>query len=151
LTLPVEANLRFAQALAAYDSGMKLEQDDRYRISNSYNLVQHVVVPILTSPQLFGGDDLKKKLVEVLHSIDRQIKTSRADDAWAYSDLGLVHLLLGDESLANDAWDQMDEKKLQDNVYTSGLPVLQSLSAVLRDNAPLHRAVERFRLSLPNS
>jgi tetratricopeptide (TPR) repeat protein len=144
-----DAQARYQAAIEAFERGLALEQDDRFRIANSYNLVQRVVVPVLTSPESLGGSELQKKLGEILSVIERQLATTRPADAWAYSDLGLVQLLGGDEAAANWSWDKMDDLKPTRNVYTSGLPVLESLAAVVSDAEPFRRAAERFRAAPP--
>src|SRR5271167_467663 len=126
-----QARMEFDAALEAYKAGRKLEQDDRFRAKDSYNLVQSVVLPLILSPHRFDDEPYKRNLQEVERSIQRQIATSRPNDPWAYSDLGLIQLLLGDEVSSNESWDYMDELKPKQNIYTSGLPVLQSLSRTL--------------------
>jgi hypothetical protein len=53
--------------------------------------------------------------------------------------------LLGNAVAANESWDQMDALQPERNVYTSSLPVLQSLSDTLTQHLPLQRAVARFQ------
>lgn len=148
---PDQADRIYRAALEAYDKGMALEQDDLFRIADSYNLVQSAVVPVLTSPELLGNHQFQLKLREIALSIDRQIATARPEDPWAYSDLGLVQLLSGEEATANRMWDKMDALKPQRKVYTSGLPVLEALSSTLSDHQALRRAAERFRARVASS
>lgn len=140
-----EAAEPYNATIQAYEQGLTLEQDDRFRIANSYNLVQRVVVPVLTSPDSLADDELQARLRDIASSIDRQIATTRVGDPWAYSDLGLVQLLAGDEATANRTWDRMDDLEPQRNLYTSGLPVLEALANALPQNEGLRRAAERFR------
>jgi tetratricopeptide (TPR) repeat protein len=138
-----EAKAAYSAAIDAYERGLVLERDDRFRIANSYNLVQRAVVPALA--EIESPDDLKPKLREIALSIDRQIETSRVDDPWAYSDRGLVELLAGDEAKANRTWDAMDRLKPQRNVYASGAPVLAALAEARPHDEALRRAAKRFR------
>jgi tetratricopeptide (TPR) repeat protein len=144
-----EATARYHAAIAAYDRGLSLEQDDRFRIANSYNLVQRVVVPVLTSPGSLNDQGLQHTLREIGSAIQRQIDTTRPGDAWALSDLGLVQLLMGEEAAANETWNRMDDLQPQRNVYTSGLPVLEALATALPELQPVRRAARRFRASVP--
>lgn len=139
-----EADERCDAAIQAYEQGLVLEQDDRFRIANSYNLVQRAVVPVLMLPESRVGDELQARLRDIASSIDRQIATTRVGDPWAYSDLGLVQLLAGDEAKANRTWDRMDALKPQRNLYMSGVPVLEALSNALPRDESLRRAAERF-------
>jgi tetratricopeptide (TPR) repeat protein len=143
-----EVQARLKDALAQYEKGLKFEQDDRFRVANSYNLVQSVVLPVISEPHRLDDEKFKPKLHDVHAAIERQIATVRAEDPWAYSDRGLVELLLGDTMAANESWDQMDALQPERNVYTSGLPVLQSLSNKLMQVDAIQHAVNRFRASI---
>lgn len=139
-----EADAMFERARDAYERGRSLEADDRFRIANSYNLVQSAVVPVLTASARLA--DLGGTLQDIAFAIERQIVTTRSNDPWAYSDLGLVYLLSGDEARAQRNWDRMDALQPQRKVYASGLPVLESLAGALPEIAPaLQRATDRFR------
>ena len=146
-----EKQTRLDAALEAYEEGLTFEQDDRFRVANSYNLVQSVVLPVIRKPGLLTDASFKDKLRKVHDSIERQIATVRSDDPWAYSDLGLVELLGGDPSAAHESWDQMDALQPERNVYVSGLPVLQSLSAALTQVDPERRAESRFSARLESA
>jgi tetratricopeptide (TPR) repeat protein len=141
-----ESSSTLRDAITAYKNGANLEQNDYFRIANTYNLIQVVIISILTSPDLLTSDEIKNQLRNAQRIIDRQIATSRSRDQWAYSDLGLVELLIGDELKANESWDYIDGLKPPSNVYTAELLVLESLSEVLPNHDPLRRAVERFRV-----
>ena len=56
------ADRLFNEAIDAYDAGMRLEQDDRFRISNSYNLVQRAVVPVLRNGSVLEDGEVKERL-----------------------------------------------------------------------------------------
>jgi hypothetical protein len=60
-----------------------------------------------------------------------------------------VQLLAGNDSAAKKSWDKMDTLKPMTNVYTSGLPVLESLSNTLPNPEAFQRAAERFRAGPP--
>ncbi|MFZ1425434.1 MAG: hypothetical protein WAS21_01540 [Geminicoccaceae bacterium] len=133
------------EALAQYAHGKELERTDSYRISNSYNLTQWLVVQLL-EPDLMqrGVEYFWSELRSAIDVIRRQIATVRSEDAWAYSDLGLLYILSGDEAAARMAWDDMDDLEPIPSVYTSGLAVLEELSKTLPQNDAMQRAIERF-------
>jgi len=142
-----ESSLSLRVALTAYQNGATLEQNDQLRIANLYNLIQQIIVSILASPEVLTSTRIRNDLQNAQKLIDRQIATSRCGDPWAYSDLGLVELLIGDELKANKSWDGMDTLRPEINVYTAQLTVLENLHKVLINHDALVRAIERFRAS----
>lgn len=138
-----------AEALKRYGRGKDLEQDDRYRMANSYNLVQSLVLPILGKPSSLKDAETRAQIEGAIETLRRQIATTRREDAWALSDLGLLKALLGDERGALQAWSEMDSLNPVGNVYSSGKPVLESLAEKLPDNAALQHGVQRFTAAIP--
>jgi hypothetical protein len=134
------------EAVAFYEKGQRLEQTEAFRISNSYNQVQFLVLRILLDPSLLRQHDaaMVDELTKTIQILRRQIITTRSEDPWAYSDLGLLHTLLGDEGGAKAAWEEIDALRPIRSVYTSGLSVLRELAGVLPNNKTLSDAITRF-------
>jgi tetratricopeptide (TPR) repeat protein len=134
------------EALECYAQGKRLEQNDAYRISNSYNQVQWLVLRVLLHPELIanGNREMLDELETAIQSLRRQIMTARRQDPWAHSDVGLLHTLLGDRPGANRAWAEVDALDPLPSVYSSGLAVLKELQRVLPDDEVLDNAVARF-------
>jgi tetratricopeptide (TPR) repeat protein len=134
------------QALDFYRKGKELEQNEAYRIKNTYNQIQWLILRVLLDPGLIAGRDepTRQELNRALQTLRQQIATDRQQDPWAYSDVGLLQVLLGDQIAADNAWDRMDSLHPIPSVYRSGLPVLQELAKVLPDNGGLRDAVMRF-------
>jgi tetratricopeptide (TPR) repeat protein len=133
-------------ALEFYGKGRELEQNDTYRINNTYNQVQWLILRVLLEPVLISGNNesMVAELRKTLQILRRQIATDRQQDPWAYSDVGLLHALLGDKIGADVAWNRMDAVHPIPSVYRSGLPVLEDLVTVLPDNDLLRGAAARF-------
>jgi len=134
------------EALECYAQGKKLEQNDPYRISNSYNQVQWLVLRVLLQPELIAdaNREMSDELENAIQALRRQIMTARRQDPWAHSDVGLLYTLLGDQPGANQAWAEVDALHPLPSVYTSGLAVLKELQRVLPDDEVLENAAARF-------
>ncbi len=132
----------YKAAIKAYQKGKAIEQTEAFRISNSYNQVQFLVLTILREPASIGS--LDRELESAIHALRRQIITTRTEDPWAYSDLGLLYALSGDETEASSAWDEMDSLKPVRSVYSSGLPILKELAEALPKKSFLAQSIERF-------
>ena len=135
---------RITEAVELYSRGKDLEQDDRYRIANSYNQVQWLVLRILNDPALLKSEKTESEIDLAIETVSRQIATTRREDPWAHSDLGLLKALAGDKRGALLAWRDMDDLKPVSSVYTSGIPVLESLANKITNNDGLQAGVERF-------
>jgi hypothetical protein len=137
-------------ALDLYGKGRQLELTKAYRINKTYNQVQWLVLQVLLHPTLITGNDpvFAGEIDKTLQVLDEQVRTTRARDPWAYSDIGLLRALKGGESWAEQAWDELDEKKPISDVYASGLPVLSALAAALPEHQALKNAVRRFQVKL---
>lgn len=145
----------FMAARKAYEQGMSLEQQDRFRLNSSYNQVQWLVLGILLSPDLLlaSNQQLRPEMERIETVIQQQIRTDRSRDPWAFSDLGLVRLLLGEEDGAQAAWSRIEGLDPLPAVYSSGLSVLETLRDAVPRHPGLESAVEWFkkRSSSPRS
>jgi tetratricopeptide (TPR) repeat protein len=132
------------EALIYYQKGRDIEQNPIYRISNSYNQVQWLVLQVLLGPNLIEDGKLSSDLDLAIQSLRRQIMGARSADPWAHSDLGLLLTLKGEKVAAERAWDEVGALNPLPSVYTSGLPVLKDLAKALPLHVGLQRAIDRF-------
>src|SRR5262249_17710210 len=86
-----------ATALESYRAGMELEENDRYRITSTYNRVQWTVLSIIDKPALLKEESFTQRLEAMLNRLLRHSATIRRDDPWALADLGLLATLTEDE------------------------------------------------------
>jgi tetratricopeptide (TPR) repeat protein len=135
------------QALTFYNKGREFERNASYRINNTYNQLQWLILQVLKKPTLIVERDpsMTEALRAMLQILRGQTTTDRQSDPWAYSDIGLLCVLLEDSDGANAAWDRMDRANPIPSVYRSGLPVLEDLAKLLPKNAVLRDAVVRFQ------
>jgi hypothetical protein len=95
-------------ARVAYDRGAEYESTPRFRILNTYNQVNGLVIRILAHPEFLsrpGGmvDDVPGQppqpmgalLARAADEIQRQLDAGREDIPWALADLALVRVLGG--------------------------------------------------------
>ena len=129
-------------ALDLYGKGRQLELTKAYRIGNTYNQVQWLVLQVLLRPALITGNDpaFAGEIDRTLQVLDEQVRTTRAQDPWAYSDIGLLRTLRGREPWAEEAWDEVDDKKPISDVYEFGPSRTQDVvSRPARASSPQQR------------
>jgi hypothetical protein len=147
-------------AIGAYDNGWQYESSRRFRILNSYNTVNRLVLRILRTPSLLGskapvpglGKSMGDLLGDAVALIERQMDTGRQDIPWALADLAMTELLRDGSDVAS-ILDQLDESTLTDPYP------LQSMLNVIRDllragvqpRERLITAGEHIRLRLPEA
>jgi tetratricopeptide (TPR) repeat protein len=119
-------------AIDAYEHGMKLEQ--RYRLDDSYNLTNWIVLQVLDKPARLEA--LSKQLEEAIALIQLQVEGPRRDQWWAWADLGLVCLLAGRVQESRRAYDRFQQAGARRTDYKSVLDVLRSLQEQLEPSRP---------------
>jgi tetratricopeptide (TPR) repeat protein len=108
------------QALAAYLRGCEFEKDD------SYNLVNSIVVELLIHPDRLGA--LLPRIETARTEVERQIRSHRSGQWWAWADLGLLGLLLDDLADAEQAYRQFTRTGARPSDYDSAISVLEQLA-----------------------
>jgi hypothetical protein len=136
------------QALKLYEEGKKLEEQDRYRITSTYNRVQWLVLSILLKPAVAATPQLLNTVRQMQPTVER---AARAGDPWRYADLALLALVAGDRDDAFDALEVMKSLNPVADVYKSGLPVIERLSAVLPEHTGLRDARDWYSSELQRS
>jgi tetratricopeptide (TPR) repeat protein len=116
---------RLTEAGLAYARGREIEQSEEFGISDSYNLVNSIVVSILRYPA--GIDALRNQLELAAAVVKAQVEGERRDQWWAWADYALLTLLIGDEEAAINAYDRFANCGPRLSDYQSVKRVLQSL------------------------
>lgn len=127
------------QSEEMYREGLTYEQEldeDSYCLSNS------IVIPILRDPR-----NLEKQRGDInraLGTIQHQVTTTRADQWWAWADLGLFNLLTGHSDAALRAYEQYELTGARRQDYDSTISVLADLKASLsKISHPLAEHIDR--------
>jgi hypothetical protein len=127
------------QSISAYDKAWEFESDDKYRVVNSYGMVNRLVSRLLLKPESlrvegetdFGEGVKRLDIRAALRAADRkiaeQLARPRRDDYWAAADLGLVTLLL-EQEVVPVAYAGFLAKSPPGYAFKSVLDVLRPLS-----------------------
>jgi hypothetical protein len=129
------------EALSAYASGCKLEQDPEFGIVDSYNLVNELVLKILIDPSSFGG--LADELLRAAETVREQVRGPRRDQWWAWADAALLELLVGNGQAADQAYHNFAKNGPGRSGFTSVVDVLAELAVKLQADEPA--TAERLR------
>lgn len=117
-----------------YKEGLKFE------IENSYNLSNSMVLQILVNPQ--NLEKLQEEIMQGIQTLQKQVRGKRRDQWWAWADLGLFSLLIGDLASATDLYSHFTQlgprARDQENVISG----LEELRGVLNEvTSPLAKQV----------
>jgi hypothetical protein len=82
-----------AKSLSSYVDGRTIEQTALYGISDSYNLVNALVLEILTLPKNAPFDSIITSAEAARSKVSDQVQADRHDQWWAWADLGMLHIL----------------------------------------------------------
>jgi hypothetical protein len=133
------AHLR--ESIRAYDAGYRLESNPQYRIVNSYNLLNRLIVRLLLRPELLDTTDaidlgegieridFRMALQQASDVIAEQLAGRRRGDYWALADLALVQLLLRrtDPATAYAPFNQLSPPAFAYSSVLAGLRTLADL------------------------
>ena len=136
-----ERTAYLAKSIKAYDEGFEYENNEAYKIIDSYNLVNRLVSRILYDPTwlsnessqsypIYEGDkvgNLKVELERAKKIIDEQVKLPRRRDPWALADQALVALLLGEADPVS-AYADFIAVAPPDYVYVSAISAIEPLA-----------------------
>jgi tetratricopeptide (TPR) repeat protein len=125
---------RLDEALSYFDRGRELEEDERYGINSSYNMVNAITLPIEMGARTATEQrDALSKAMKALKFQTTQGK--RRLDRWAWADRGQCSLLLRDLDEARDCYEKFRELAEKDSV-ASHVIVLTRLRTALRERDP---------------
>lgn len=114
-----------------------------YEIDDSYNLSNSVVIPILIDP--LNLKKQQKEIREGIKLIQEQVRGKRKDQWWAWADLGLFNLLIGDDAEALKAYRHFTKVGARAQDYESTLSVLRELKDVLHETeATVAQSIENI-------
>jgi tetratricopeptide (TPR) repeat protein len=121
---------RFDDALASFVRGRKLEEDRRYSINSSYNMVNAITLPIEIGTAT--ASEQRDALSKALQALDFQTtRGKRRLDRWAWADYGQCALLLGDLRQATTAYKEF-KRLSNDDAVVSHIKVLARLRDALQ-------------------
>jgi hypothetical protein len=138
----------YRRALELYEKGSELERNSAYEIKSTYNRVQWIVVQILIDPSSLSRSD--SEVIERARGMLDLLSENLVPDAWTSADVFLLSTILGDRRRLRRAWDSLIETEPTEDVYKSGLLVLQDLAKKLPDNELLRYAIDLYKSKLPD-
>jgi tetratricopeptide (TPR) repeat protein len=146
------------KAVGAYDRGLIFEQHPARKVDNSYNMVQGLTNRVLVAPNLVGAKEwkvLKRDMWEALENasseLQRQLRTSRANDPWAAADMIMVQILLAPrdppkgERQVDDACSYCESLRPKPFVFESTLRTLNDFKDSL-DTVPPDQRLETWNI-----
>jgi tetratricopeptide (TPR) repeat protein len=149
-------NHQLEEAIKCFARGSKFEQNPRYGLSSSYNMVNAIVAPIEGGMRdaTSQANALRNTVAALKRQIDPEMSdTSRRLDRWAWADLGQCCLLLGRLDEARTAYEKF--KDLSDPAsIRSSCQVLQNLQRALKAKGDektviIDDAIELLQSSIP--
>jgi tetratricopeptide (TPR) repeat protein len=120
------------EAIDAYAHGTEIER--QYRLDDSYNLTNWIVLQLLEDPARLPA--IAGEINDAIGLIQRQVGGPRRDQWWAWADLGLLCLLARRLPEARAAYERFPQTGARRADYQSVLAVLGSLEERFRPSAP---------------
>jgi tetratricopeptide (TPR) repeat protein len=117
-------------AMTCFRRGRRYEEDARFAVNSSYNLVNEITLPI--EQRAKTAADQKEALQRAGGALERQVRGDRRVDRWAWADLGECRLLMGDAKGAREAYDRFVEIGDPDSTR-SAVTVLHKLTKALAE------------------
>jgi tetratricopeptide (TPR) repeat protein len=94
---------RLREAIEAFREGHDLEMKDGYRLGLTYNSVNYLVALVMDSG--WGRlEEFRSRLSEITGKLKERMAGAAASDLWAWADLGLCELLMGNLEAAKSAY-----------------------------------------------
>jgi tetratricopeptide (TPR) repeat protein len=114
---------QISDGIDAYRHGMEIERE--FRIDDSYNLTNWIVLPLLEDPARLAA--LAGQINDAIAIVQVQVDGPRRDQWWAWADFGLLCLLGRRPQEARTAYDHFRQTGPTRADYGSVLAVLRSL------------------------
>ena len=130
------------------DSARMYKQGLKYEINDSYNLSNSVVIPILIDPT--NLEEKRPKIQEGIKKIEEQVQGKRRDQWWAWADLGLFNVLMGNDEAAFKAYGHFTELGARAQDYESTLTVLSQLLDSLQTSESDTPTIKQVARSINN-
>jgi tetratricopeptide (TPR) repeat protein len=122
------------EALSSYQHGREVEQDPRYGISNSYNLVNELVLGLSNDPAAI--DSLQPMIRDAASIVEKQVRGDRHDQWWAWADLGLLYILARMPAEAEVAYKMFWAVGARESDLASSVSILEQCRGALAAVAP---------------
>ena len=135
-------------ALEFYGKGRDLEANAAYEIKSTYNRVQWIVLQILVDPSSVSRPGTQ--VIERARGMLDLLSESIVQDVWTSADVVLLSAILEDRRRLRRAWDSLVGNEPTEDVYKSGLLVLNDLAKAWSSNEVLASAVDLYRSKLPD-
>jgi hypothetical protein len=121
-------------SLKFYELGRDIELNTQYRIFNSYNLVNAILLKILIKPEQIYTPELKSEIEQARAIVERQVRGERQDQWWAWADFGLLNLLVGKTEEAERAYHRFWATGARDSDFASSRVILKECAEALMDH-----------------
>jgi hypothetical protein len=137
-------------SLSSYARGRQIEQDSEYGISDSYNLVNELVLQILTKKKTVRDASLLNDISKAISIIDNQVRGSRRDQWWAWADLGMLYTLANRVVEAETAYKGFWNAGARDTAFESCKAALKELRDFLAaDDSGLQQTIDTMLAKIP--
>jgi hypothetical protein len=131
------------EAIEAYATGAKIEENTRYKLKETYTSTQHMVVRCLAKPDLIAeaglieGSAIRTELID----LRRRIARLSHGDVYKTADLAIVSLLLRHSEWRRDLMDfvTMAKNRSEDYARQVTLEVVQELDRGMNSLKADHR------------
>jgi tetratricopeptide (TPR) repeat protein len=123
------------KALESYRLGW--DQEQKYEIVDSYNLTNALMLSVLLDPAALTAK--QEEIKRAADTVERQVRSTRGDQWWAWADLGLLSLLRRDTASwqkAQAAYEQYALAGARAPDFASTIGVLQQCHDQLAATAP---------------
>jgi len=122
-----------AKAQDCFERGRRYEESPILSVMSSYNVVNAIVTPI--QDQTSDPDAQRTKLQLAVAIISRQVRGERRSDQWAWADLALCELLVGDRVAALRSYARVRDLGGDQTIRSTIVPVLKDLRDVAKSRA----------------
>lgn len=154
------------RSLAAYDQGFWYESNPRYRIVNTYNALNRLVIRILMYPGSLTDSealrdvkglefvDVPRTLNELQTELKQEVEGARSGDFWAYGDLAFTCALKGDEPGVLDALQRFEAcspPQFAYSAYISGIGSVAELDTPRKEFLNWVKALFENRMKAASS
>lgn len=124
---------KLEDALQSFEEGRSYEENTRFGIESTYNLVNAITLPIEMGKRT--ATEQKTSLLSALNALERATSGPRRLDRWAWADLGQTALLAGDLKRAKEAYSRFSEMGDATSI-SSHVTILQRLNDALAGRDP---------------
>jgi len=121
------------KALEEYKKGRELEREYRKSTYNASNVITLVVSQGQASPT---DDDVQEDLKEVIGDLEKTTQSARADEWWAWSDLGQFLLLADNVEKAKSAYSRALNTGPRTDEVKRHVQILKELENGTRSRVP---------------